>query len=412
MKIKNIQKTVIVAVLGVLLSVVHVPSRASAANDPFVCSSNFYQVISGQLKLLDPVNGTYTNVGSAQVDEYNAIGYNVVDNYIYGIKTTATSGVGAVGNLVRIGSDGTMTDLGAVSGLPVTGHVNASIDLNGNMYIVTGVHTVYKISLSGMTATPLTLTGDNIGFAIENVYLNNKLYVLSGSTLSIVDLAANNVSNVTVTGPSGWVGFGFYGAGWTAQTGELFFSNNNSGSIYKITNLDAASPTATLAVTGTITNNNDGASCPLSPQSPFDPPAASNDSFTAASNNANNGQITGSLLGNDNGVDLTVTGNTSPSHGTVTVSPNGTFVYMPANGFSGTDSFTYTVTDAFGRSTTATVSLTVPASTLAAAAATLKAPATGLAATVKTHTWLPLTLPAALIVGFLSWRRLKTYFVR
>lgn len=54
---------------------------------------------------------------------------------------------------------------------------------------------------------------------------------------------------------------------------------------------------------------------------------------------------------------LSITGVTSPAHGTAVISGTG-IVYTPATGFSGTDSFTYTITDGQD-SATATVSVTV-----------------------------------------------------
>jgi hypothetical protein len=57
---------------------------------------------------------------------------------------------------------------------------------------------------------------------------------------------------------------------------------------------------------------------------------------------------------------LTITQVTQPSHGTVTITGNGTDVtYTPASGYSGADSFTYTVSDGHGGTDTATVSITV-----------------------------------------------------
>ena len=38
-------------------------------------------------------------------------------------------------------------------------------------------------------------------------------------------------------------------------------------------------------------------------------------------------------------------GATAPGHGTLTVNPDGSYVYTPAADFNGTDTFTYTVTD-------------------------------------------------------------------
>ncbi|MDM7887425.1 Ig-like domain-containing protein [Curtobacterium sp. RHCJP20] len=66
------------------------------------------------------------------------------------------------------------------------------------------------------------------------------------------------------------------------------------------------------------------------------------------------------LLGNDRGTGLTVTGNTQPAHGALTLNPDGTYSYVPATGFSGTDTFQYTVTDAAGTVATATVTVVVP----------------------------------------------------
>ena len=59
--------------------------------------------------------------------------------------------------------------------------------------------------------------------------------------------------------------------------------------------------------------------------------------------------VSGNVLGNDTDVDpgttLTATLDASPSNGTVTLAPNGTFSYTPAPDFNGTDSFTYTAGD-------------------------------------------------------------------
>lgn len=55
---------------------------------------------------------------------------------------------------------------------------------------------------------------------------------------------------------------------------------------------------------------------------------------------------------------LTITGTSSPAHGTVSFSA-GQVSYKPAAGYVGTDSFTYTITDGFGGSDTATVTIVI-----------------------------------------------------
>lgn len=56
---------------------------------------------------------------------------------------------------------------------------------------------------------------------------------------------------------------------------------------------------------------------------------------------------------------LTVTGTSTPSHGSVVVLVNGDVVYTPTSSYAGADSFTYTVSDGNGGTSTATVTLDV-----------------------------------------------------
>ncbi|AMM18869.1 hypothetical protein AX769_00335 [Frondihabitans sp. PAMC 28766] len=72
------------------------------------------------------------------------------------------------------------------------------------------------------------------------------------------------------------------------------------------------------------------------------------------------------LLANDTGTLLAAALKTTPDDGTVTVAPDGSYVYTPKAGFAGQDTFTYTATDSSGQVTTSTVTITV----LAAAKAT------------------------------------------
>jgi hypothetical protein len=79
------------------------------------------------------------------------------------------------------------------------------------------------------------------------------------------------------------------------------------------------------------------------------------------------------VLANDNfeNAARTVTGYSTPSHGSVIIDAQGNAIYTPNSGFSGTDTFTYTVTSG-GVSETATVTVT----TLLNYAPTLSVPAT------------------------------------
>jgi VCBS repeat-containing protein len=76
------------------------------------------------------------------------------------------------------------------------------------------------------------------------------------------------------------------------------------------------------------------------------------------------GTIVGNVLANDHDPDgdalsVGTTPVVAPTHGTLVLNADGSYVYTPQAGFSGTDSFTYRLTDADGGTATAVVTLTV-----------------------------------------------------
>ncbi|MBZ5723524.1 MAG: tandem-95 repeat protein [Acidobacteriia bacterium] len=88
-------------------------------------------------------------------------------------------------------------------------------------------------------------------------------------------------------------------------------------------------------------------------------PAAQNDAYTMSQDTALNVAAPG-VLGNDTGgPGLTAILLGQPGHGTVSLQSNGSFVYTPAAGFSGIDTFTYQASAAGVLSNTAAVTITV-----------------------------------------------------
>ena len=91
------------------------------------------------------------------------------------------------------------------------------------------------------------------------------------------------------------------------------------------------------------------------------PPVAVNDTYSVNQNTALNTAAPG-VLANDTdpeGATLTAQLVTGPSHGTLTLNANGSFLYTPATNYSGSDSFTYRANDGVANSTVATVGITV-----------------------------------------------------
>jgi hypothetical protein len=87
---------------------------------------------------------------------------------------------------------------------------------------------------------------------------------------------------------------------------------------------------------------------------------AVNDSYSVNANHTLTVPAATGVLTNDTGsAPMTAVKVTDPSHGSLSLSSDGGFVYTPATGFGGNDSFTYKANNPRGDSNTATVTITV-----------------------------------------------------
>ncbi len=87
-------------------------------------------------------------------------------------------------------------------------------------------------------------------------------------------------------------------------------------------------------------------------------PAANNDSI----NTNENTPASVNVLNNDTGLEdggITVTINSAPSNGSVSIGQNDAITYTPNSGYSGSDVFTYRIVDADGDASSASVNVTV-----------------------------------------------------
>src|SRR5205807_62429 len=94
-----------------------------------------------------------------------------------------------------------------------------------------------------------------------------------------------------------------------------------------------------------------------------DAPVATNDSYGTNEDGVLAIAAPG-VLANDTDVDsptLTAVLVAGPSHGTLTLNADGSFSYVPAANFNGSDTFTYKVNDGSLESNTATVAITINA---------------------------------------------------
>lgn len=325
----------------------------SAQAAPFTCEVAFYQVMGGQLKVLDPATGNYNNIGSPFPGMMpNAMGYNVEDNYLYAM--------GGDGDLLRIEHDGSFTNLGLPAGLPAGAYTSGDFDNDGNLWVGAfgSINTLYRIDVSTHTATSLSLSNNVI--ISELVHIDGFFYSLSGYTFRRINMNTGTVTASTISGiPGGFPTNSPFGAGWATVDKELYVSHNATGIIWKIKDYTTSSPQAIAVLQGQIPTSNDGASCPNA-SSPLADLAAADDSARVRSHNGTLVVTTkNGLLANDSGQGIFVSSYSQPSHGTVIVNPDGSYTYTPNAGYTGMDNFTYTITDEFGQTRTATVYITV-----------------------------------------------------
>jgi len=178
------------------------------------------------------------------------------------------------------------------------------------------------------------------GVTLEDVSTNT-INVLSNDT--IVDNAIISAYDV-VSINGGTVSSN--GDGTFAYTPENNFNGSDSFT-YTLTDDDFESSTATVTVS--VSAVNDGA--PLA----VDDLAAATTIEDSPVNTIN--VLTNDTL-NDNAV-ISTFDTVSLNGGTLASNGDGTFLYTPASGFSGSDSFTYTLTDDDSENSTATVTLSV-----------------------------------------------------
>ncbi|WP_333490450.1 DUF6923 family protein, partial [Bacillus mobilis] len=223
---------------------------------------------------IDLVTGTSTDLGLVTpAADYNAIGYSVVDNSIYGANDSSPS-------IVRINPDLTVTTFGPITGLPNLGFNVGDVDLNGHLYVYTQDNSrFYVIDVNPNSATFLKLVDPTAGFveqtsnfgtAITPRFITDWAFnPVDGQLYSILNFVAGN-SVIRINPLTGaetilittGVPSAQYGAMFFDAQGFLYAINNATGEVIRIT-LSALNATGVHFSTSASSSNNDGARCPL-----------------------------------------------------------------------------------------------------------------------------------------------------
>jgi VCBS repeat-containing protein len=143
--------------------------------------------------------------------------------------------------------------------------------------------------------------------------------------------------------------------------GTLTLNDNGSFSYSPVGNYSGSDSFTYRASDGTAQSNSATVTITVTPVN--DPPAATDDAYSTAEDTARTVPAPG-VLGNDTDLDsstLTAALVTGPSHGTLTLNADGSFIYTPAANYHGSDAFTYQANDGGLESNQATVTITVDA---------------------------------------------------
>lgn len=226
----------------------------------FNCSSDglLFQVPSGNTTIVSSVDiATGESEQMLTIPDYNinAVGYNVVDNYVYGWSNN---------QVVRIGSDGTVQGLGSPAGVALTTYATGDVDNNGHYWLSRHEDGSrwYQIDLNTHSPTFMTVLSTGIipsngGADWAYVPGTNALYRTrwtSGSILMRFD-------RTTKTHAVAAANFGFgagVGAVYADSDGFLYTSNNANGHIYRV---NVVTGEAEFFANGPSSAGNDGARC-------------------------------------------------------------------------------------------------------------------------------------------------------
>ena len=235
---------------------------------PFDCTSAFYTVRSSgtqsQLYGGDPATGGFnTPIGTTVPIAYNAIGYNPVDGYLYGIQGDTT-------NLVKVFSDGSVEVLGPVAGLPAGYYNTGAFDDTGTLWVgaynIVGASTMFGVDVASRTARALTISPTVAGIARDWAFHDGALYTVKWNPIN-TDQAVVRID--PQTGASSLTPFA--GARWGDDSvwvagGHMFVFGNST--MREIVDFDTATPRAVTVPVASITNGGDGAVC-ANAASPF-----------------------------------------------------------------------------------------------------------------------------------------------
>jgi uncharacterized repeat protein (TIGR01451 family) len=272
----------LVALVGIVLGVVPSVPAGAQVQPTFACSvSGFVFQSPGwggptSIQIVDLATGDTTPGPVLEGRDINAVGYNVLDDYMYGFDNTSGSR-----SLVRIGADGSVTPLPVPPAIDTSlDHYTGEVDGEGHYWLSSSTDDWYEIDLvpGSLTYGEVLDSGSWAGdTALAGLTGGNDWAMVPGAgdflyrvmrdannegVLVRFDLAARTWETLGPLGPMpAGAGAGVY----ADADGFLYSSDSQTGQMFRI---DVQAVTATtFFAQGPVSpdTNNDGARCNLVP---------------------------------------------------------------------------------------------------------------------------------------------------
>lgn len=259
---------------------------AFSAGPTFVCDGTPYPTFGSKpttLQKIDKQTLAITNIAPVSPSgTINATGYNILDDYIYGLQGKNFYQLSADGSYIILGQPtGVGTAAGVAWNIGVT--YAGTMDTSGYWY---GHDTnyIYRVNI-GVTPAVGSLTyerfarsGSFMGKMADLAFnpLDGNLYGMSGSSLRKITSTGVG-STVTTSGSLS----GSAGGAWSTSSGTLYFYNNGSGLLYSV---DMTQTTPVASFVGNVAKNGtfDATSCtpPTLSKSVSDQTVGAGEAFT------------------------------------------------------------------------------------------------------------------------------------
>ncbi|MUH37904.1 DUF11 domain-containing protein [Zobellia amurskyensis] len=188
--------------------------------------------------------------------EYNAMGYNPIDDFVYGIEENSNT-------LIKVAADGTTIRMGTITGLPVDLYSSGEIDDNGNYFVQEDGPSsiIYQIDIVSRTASIINLSQSIVVNDFAYNITNNLIYAVmqngtDAGALLTIDVGTGLVNIIGSTNS-----LTLFGAMYASSTGEIY-GNLNTGGFYQF---DILTGERTLISASSSASHNDGAHCVTAP---------------------------------------------------------------------------------------------------------------------------------------------------